>query len=210
MPCGKVRRVNRCVALVLACIPAFAGAERLFNIPTASKTKIGDYKFGVRYNQHRFKDYEGQIGFGISDSIDAEATTERIGNRTTSSMNLSYNLLTAFPDLAPGLSIGLRDILDNSRQGRSAYFAFTFKVNQFGTYNQNTPLEVTIGAATGGMDGMFFGAMIPFVDQFRLIAEHDTLGMQAGLEIRPTKDLSIQWMFRREKTQLGFGWSMRF
>lgn len=188
-----------------------AHADRLINIPTGTKVFVRTLKLDSQWvptntRQSRFG-LRAPIGQNMDVEIDA---AQAQGNRGRLRLSAGYQLFVPIPDVAPGICVGIRDIGDEGPDGRSAYLAFTYKFAQEGYYNQNVPVDLTLGIGTGGLRGPFGGIVLPFADAFRLLAEYDTKRLTGGLEIRPVRDLSVQWLFREHETRLHLTWLLRW
>lgn len=195
-----------CVLALSLCVQA----DRLINMPTGTKILKKTIKFDTIFQQG---DWSGKarhsIGFAILDSFDAELVYERFRPRAQAgTFNFSYNYVVPVEDITPGISVGVMDAANRTRDGRMLYFAATFRYSQLGDFNANTPAEATIGAGLGR--GLFLGAVLPMTDSFRLIAEHDGLKLQAGFEIRPVKDLYFRWVHAQDRSQMNLGFVQRF
>jgi len=189
--------------------PVAASADRLFELPTASKVRTGEWQFRHRAEQGRLGRGSTGLATGMGEAVDLELIYLN-ARKPAGTLDLSYNLVPALADNLPGLSIGVQDAFARTAEGRGMYFVMTFKYNQFGTYNSNTPAEISIGAGGGRFKGVFFSAMLPLADQLRLVAEHDSRRLTAGLALQPRTDLKLHWMFRRDATLLGADYSYKF
>lgn len=186
--------------------PTFAYADRLFEIPTANKVFRDSIKLRYRSSLGRSDEGLTQAAFGVG--LNMEGEISNLKNRTA--ISLAYSIVPAVPDNVPGIMIGIRDMLNSAPGSRGAYVAFTFKSNQDGLYNSNTPSEFTLGVGAGSFKGLFVGTRLPITDRFRLIAEHDSRLISAGLEILPLPNAKIQWIFRSKTTYLNGEFGFRF
>ena len=193
--------------IVLSCLlfPAMAFADRLFEIPTANKAFRDTVKLGYRVSLGRADEGLSQGTFGIG--LNMEGEIRNVKNRN--SISLAYSIVPAVPDTVPGVMIGIRDMTNSAPGSRGEYIAFTFKSNQDGLYNSNTPSEFTIGAGAGTFKGIFVGTRLPVTDRFRIIAEHDSRQISAGIEILPVHNAKIQWVFRAKTTYLNAEFGFR-
>lgn len=196
------------IALQLA---AAAVADRLIMIPTGSKLPFGKVRAEFIWSTRDRDHVQGFLGAGIGHSFDAELLYENISpNAQIGSFNFAYNYVVPVTDLTPGLSIGVRDALNKTRDGRSFYLATTFRIAPDGLYNENSPPELTIGFGTESLRGLFVGASLPFTDHFRLLAEHDSFRMTAGFEIEPLPGVALRALYRQDATLLSVGYTVRF
>ncbi len=199
--------------LILALLGAVAvaQAERLILIPTGKKYAKGMLRTEWLLAGKHPDDVQWFLGTGIGDSFDAEILYERLGpNPHVSSVNFAYNYLVPVVNLTPGISFGVRDLMNKTADRRSLYLATTFRIGLDGDYNSDVPMELTIGVGTESIKGLFVGVMIPASENFRLLAEHDSLRITAGFEIRPVKGFGFRALFRENRTLWGLNYEMRF
>ncbi len=210
---GIVRRVRLSVSVVLALtISGAAHAERLIVIPIGDRYATGQVHFEALFEGYSFADRNVYVGFGFGKAFDAEVvlTNNRGMSRDVATFDLAYNFLPAVPDFGVGISVGVQDLLNQHPSGRGAYVAITSRVNNYQEINANTPLELTLGAGSGRFKGVFMGAKVPLSDKIRLLAEHDSVNVTAGLEIVPFKDLGLRWVVGDRQTRLGVTFLARF
>lgn len=202
------RIASLATVLVLACC---AKADRLILIPTGNKLPFGKVRAEAIWSTRDRDHVQGFLGAGIGHSFDAELLYENISpNAQVGSFNFAYNYVVPVSDLTPGLSVGVRDALNKTRDGRSFYIASTFRIAPDGLYNENSPPELTIGFGTESLRGLFVGASLPFTDHFRLLAEHDSFRITAGFEIEPLPGLALRALYRQDETLLSVGYAVRF
>lgn len=183
-----------------------ANADRLISIPTGKKLPFdevrAEFVFGGKPAYDR-----GYLGMGIGLQFDAELLYERLSpNPAFVSFNFAYNYVTPVTDLSPGVSVGVRDALNRTADGRAFYVATTFRI----ATDTNAPAELTIGGGTQSLRGFFVGAMLPLTERIRLLGEHDSLRWTAGIEVRPFRGLFLRTLFRQDRTQLSVGYAVRF
>ena len=203
--------MRKLVFIGICLLASFANAERLLFIPTGDKLRNDQIQFESWASKGNFKNRISFVGIGILDSMDFELRDEygSFGKNRTS-FDFSYNFFVPFPDVSPGISLGVQDILGNTQDGRSIFLAATWKINQDSPLNANSPIEVTLGGGTGRYRGAFFGARMPFTDGFRLLTEHDSRKLRLGFEIVPLRDLKVLWMTDEQTTSFGANYSVRF
>ena len=209
---GIVLLVKRLLLVPVIMLAANAQADRLVNIPTGTKIHKNTLRLESLSKLGGGPQRRYYLGVPLGEVFDAQLIVDRDGpgRRDRLSLDASYNAFVPIPDIAPGISIGVRDLTNTTHDGRAFYLAVTNKFSQDGPYNMETPAEVTWGVGTGGIRGGFFGVSLPFADQFRLIAEHDSFRLTAGIDVRPWRDLSIRWLFRQHETLLHVSLLLRF
>jgi len=193
-------------------VTPFALADRLIDIPTGTKVHKNTLKLDGRWLQNRTDQVRYALGIPILDAFDAFLLMDRPLQKGSDrvSLDFSYNAVVPIVDLSPGISVGVTDLFNNTRGNRSYYLAITNKIGLDGTYNMDTPAEVTYGIGTGGLHGLFFGSKLPFSDRVSILSEWDTTRLTGGLELKPHPDLSLRWLFRQQETVIQVQWTMRF
>lgn len=193
-------------------LAAISSADRLFFIPTGTRlnqfeTRIQSF-FSMKGGDYR----RTYLGVGLFKLVDLEFTETRSRNSATvGSFDLGFNYIVPIPDLGPGISFGVQDVLNRTPEGRSSYIAVTWKVNNDNTVNADTPLELTIGGGTGHYRGAFVGVRLPLYNGFRIVAEHDSRVITAGLEVALFhSDLRAHWLVRDRQSLAGLSYSMKF
>ncbi|MFM9872130.1 MAG: hypothetical protein ACKVQS_01540 [Fimbriimonadaceae bacterium] len=153
----------------------------------------------------------GWFGYGLTDSIELEFYGESFdSSRITPGLNFSYNYISPITDLAPGISLGVLDITDQTREERAIYAAITFYFGNVGDLNQNEPTIFTLGGWSRHGGSFFFNAAFPFSEKIRLIGEHDGNRIGAGVELTPFEGASLKYLFLGGSPTVGFGFSKRF
>lgn len=193
-------------------LAAPAAADRLITIPVARKIPVGSAKL-----QHLFDGVEKDrsqtvLGLGIHEFVDVEIARENFARGEKVSLDLAYSLNDPLLHYGPGFAIGVRDVFDQTAEGRYGYLVFTYEEGLSGVLNQETPAEVTIGAKYGDRNGfrIFLGAKFPHSRQLSLVAESELGSMTAGLEITPTPNLQVRWLHRQQQSFWTIGWQMKF
>jgi hypothetical protein len=190
--------------IALAAVAGPAAADRLITIPTGSKipyrTLVGEYVF----EKSRSRTVEAYLGLGIGKSFDMELRSERIDEEEQiGTFDIGYNYIAPIRGFGPGLSVGVQDVANRSRDGRRAYFAATFLEGTPSNQVGDTPASLTIGYMGGSINAAFVGVMMPFTDTLRLLAEHNGRRITAGFEFRPKPWAGIRLLFRDRDTLLG-------
>jgi hypothetical protein len=192
---------------VLACA---AAADRFVYTPIAKPLGAGEVRTEYIFGSGSGADY-AFFDTGLMMGLDATARMidADSGSRSITG-DLNYSIMVPFSDMAPGIAVGVQDLMDETEIGRRAYLAATFRFSNDGENNQDTPTEVTLGFWNANSGAAFFNVRLPFAEQFRLIAEHDSKELIAGADFRPLPDLSVKWLFRSGAPQLGVSYHQRF
>lgn len=203
-------RIPALVAIAFL-LPALAVPERLINVPTATKVPFGAIRVEAQSHQGAIDRHRFSLAAGIGEAWDLEASWDRSRRADAEgTFDLSYNYVPALPDAAPGISVGIRDAFNTTRDGSGAYISATFRYGQYGERNGESPAEVTVGGGLGAFRGVYMGTMLPVTDQFRLLAEHDSRRITAGIELRPLRDFRVRWVHSRDQSCVSVGWTYRF
>lgn len=203
--------VRALLGLLLLSVSLPASADRLITVPMGTKIRDGFLKADYLYSTAN-GDSIGRFGYGFGQTFEAAWTLD---NRMTSrgpatSVDLAYNHVPPIIDISPGLTVGVRDLMDITPEGFAAYAAFTWRFGNFGTFNQETPTELTMGLWTQSSGVGFVGFSMPFFDELRLIGEHDSQRLTAGFEVRPVPGLGARMLFRSGDVLFGAHLSARF
>lgn len=200
------------MVLGLLTLGTVSWAERLIFIPTGDRFLGGEVRLQSFFEDGSSSVRRTYLGFGILKLADLEITEEkRHGQDSQVSFDLSFNYNKPFPDISPGLSIGVQDALDRTVDGRGFYVAMTYQFNNFDAANAETPSELTIGGGTGRYRGAFVGAKLPFTNAVRLVAEHDSMRITAGLELEiPRSGFRAMAAVRNQEYFLSGSFSVKF
>lgn len=197
--------------LSLLILAGAAHADRLIQTPRGGKLPYGTiraeylYEPTSRHNTYRY------LGFGITTAFDLELRYDDVeGFDRGTTFDVGYNVNAPFTDLAPGVSFGVLDALDETREGRRYYMAITTKQSASDDLVSGEAMELTIGFTLGSKNGAFVGLSLPFSENVRLLAEHDGFRATGGLELKTRSDIALRLLFRSNETLLGLQASTRF
>ena len=206
---GIVLRVRNLLALILLLgSAATLSADRVILAPNAKKIPMGLLRIEHLFDQSDHGRFRTALGMGVTEAIDAEFTYEERSEKNFS-IDLSYNIVPAVVGISPGISVGVRDALGKTEDGRFYYLAMTQKVGQFGEFNSDTPAEISLGIALGDRNAPLVGVMLPFRESFRVLVDYDATRINAGLEYRPFQDLWIRWIHREGQSLWGLTFVVR-
>ncbi len=196
------------VLLLLATRASFA--DRLVLSPRSIRTPSGSFRSEWMVAPSA-KESRGFLWLPVDRQFEAELAYDRRSERDpVFTGGLTYFVTTPVPDALPGLSVGVRDLLNRTTEGRSGFVALTFRTDNFGDLQQKTPTEVSFGAISQGGGKFFASAVLPFADQFRLLAEHDSVAMSVGLEVLPAPGLAARVLLRDNDHWFSLRWSQSF
>jgi hypothetical protein len=202
--------MRRLAALATLGLAAVASADRVITVPTARKLPFGTVRYEFRSEPRGEGAREHLLAAGISTLYELEVRTSWLDSgKQVGTFDLAYNVLAPLPEIAPGLSFGIQDALDQTEDGRRLYAAITFRP-VFVTANGDVPADVTLGIFQGEYTHPFVGVSLPLARQFRVLAEHNGFRPAAGFEIRPQPNLGFRIQFRERQTLASLQVTTRF
>lgn len=186
-------------------------ADRLISIPTGSKIPYRVVRGEVMWEKSRSRSMESFLGIGIGKSFDMELRSERFNSdESIGSFDLAYNYIAPIQGFGPGLSLGVQDALNKTRDGRRMYFAATFLEGSNSDMIGDKPLTLTLGAYVGSINAAFVGVDLPFTNEVHMLAEHNGRRITFGFEVQPVRWGSIRLLFRERDTLLSAAITRRF
>ncbi|MEZ5163858.1 MAG: hypothetical protein R2688_08960 [Fimbriimonadaceae bacterium] len=191
-----------------ACTSAFA--DRIVFIPTGRKVNDKNVRFDVLGQPSRDNAF-GWFTVGLMNTWEFELYGENLNtDHLDMGANVAYNLIQPLTDLGPGVSFGILDLGDNTSNRRTGYVAVTYRLGNVAPINQDIPTDFSFGLWTRD-EGVFFAGMeIPFSKEFRLLAEHDSRFITAGIELKPVEEASLRFLFRDGSPMVGLKFQKRF
>jgi hypothetical protein len=203
------------VPLILALSLGIAGlavADRLITIPLGRKVPFGRVKLDSFMELSPSHACDRFIGVGVSPEIEIDYHGEGSKNGPNrDTLDFSYNYVTPITNQSPGLSVGLRDIANRTRQGRQFYLAATWRMAVDTVGRGNLPLEATIGFMQGSRALPFVGVSIPFSDDLRFQVEDDGTRIAVGVEWRGFSNLvGVRAFVRDQRGFVGANLTLKF
>lgn len=190
---------------------AVARADKLITIPTGSKITLNTIKFEGLLEQSRNRNSRYYIGTGLTDAIDAHITGEVFdGRRMRTSLDFSYNYIPPIIGIGPGISVGVQDAFNVTRDGRRFFLAITTKEGFADSVSGLAPAEFTFGGYFGAVNAPFVGVALPFTDYVKFLAEFNGQRIHAGVEVKPTPQIGLRAIFERRDVLLGAQITLRF
>jgi len=202
--------VRSLLVISLLVLASTSFADRIVDVPTATRLRDDMARFEFLGVPGRDRS-QAWLGIGVAKSFELELTAEKFdSNAYVGSFNVAYNYILPITDLTPGVSLGMKDVLNRTRDGRSAYVAWTQRYGNIGELNQNVPTEFTIGASSQPDGPFFVGLMVPLAEHLRLLAEHNGKRLTAGVEMRPIPNVGVRLLFRQDENLAGLWVSAKF
>lgn len=197
--------------LALFGLASVAHADRLITIPTGTKINMNTWRFEGLWEQSRNRTSQYYLGTGITNSFEVELTGEKFeGRRMRNSFDFSYNYIPPIIGFGPGVSVGIKDVMGVTRDGRRYYLAITSKEGFADSVHGMVPAEFTIGTYFGSVNRPFVGAMLPFTDYVKLMVEYNGRRISAGAEIKVNRNFGIRAVVDRKDILVGGQMTLRF
>lgn len=162
--------------LALAGVPRSVAADRLILAPTGSIVHPGDLKA-----EHLFGadgGYVGWLNVGLpmqDMGVEVQAEWSRLGRETRETFGAQYSVISEgfTNDLAPSISVGVRDLPNRGPDGRAFFLALT---KTFGlSVTQERVLrnwKLSLGVGSHRMGGLYAGIQGKFRPGFAAQAEY--------------------------------------
>ncbi|MBL8087783.1 MAG: hypothetical protein JNM85_06900 [Chthonomonas sp.] len=197
-----------CFALgTLVAVVAWADPGLVGEIPNAHKVLKRTLRLHGASSLNLRDRREFAVQAPIGEAWETALTYDERGRRA--SVDLAYQFLIPFPDAIPGISIGVVDLPNRTRDGRSLYLVATWQFGLQGESNGNVPAELTLGGGTGRYRGLLFGMKLPLTDRFSLTSQHDSRDLRAGFEFQATQELKFRIQFQQNRSLVSFDWTLR-
>jgi len=194
----------------LALVSAIASADRLIDIPTATKILYDNFRYECRSDVASSGVFEHYLWLGIGKSFELDLRdVSPSDSQQKGTFDFAYDFIAAIPNTSPGISFGVQDGANTTADGRRYYFATTFR-NQVDVIGGGSDLYLTLGAQFGKLNSPFVGVSMPLSPQFALLAEHSGYRLSAGFEIRPVKPVALRLVQRGSKPMLSLSVAARF
>lgn len=199
----------RLIPLFLAVAP-LASADRLISLQTARKLTVGTLRAEYLSELSRGRTQMTYLAAGLTTTWEAELRTERFGNGDTKfTGDLVYNVVSPLSGISPGIAFGMQDVAGTTRDGRQLFGCITFR-EEDESRNETIYEDVTVGLLVGRRTTPYLALSFPFSPEIRLLAEASSLRAQAGIEVRPVRNLGLR-LVAREKDLLGsVSYTVRF
>lgn len=166
-------------------VAAISFADRVITVPMGRKVPFRSFKIDTFYELSRARSFDRWVGIGISPEFEVAYRGERInGGEVRDSLDIAYNYVTPLTNQAPGISVGVQDVANRTRDGRRFYLAVTWRTAADNIGMGNVPFDVTLGLSQGDRTLPFVGVSMPFTENFRGLAESNGNRIATGFELR--------------------------
>ncbi len=190
-------------------LPASARADRLINTPTATKLVAGSVRLEQMFGLSNRSEMRESLLYAVDDTVEVEARRFRSAGRDDTTFDLYATIISPFKGYAPGIAVGMRDVLGATSDGRRGWVAVTFReAFQLGEFERGA--DITIGGFIGTRGSALLALSIPLGPDLRLLAENDGIRLSAGFQYSPIRNLELR-LVTEDRTPLGsFRYSLRF
>ncbi len=178
-------------AAVLALAASALLADRNISTPTAYTLQPGEFRLDYDRDGSDPRS-ETYAVFGVLPYVEVGLNyvdTPSLSNHA--GVNVQYSVVQPYPDLLPGVSVGVLDLFNTTRRGRVVYAAATFQINLVERWTQRERINVTIGAGTN-LHGAFFNLYWPMYTHVAFIADHDSRVLSVGIDLEPISGVAFR------------------
>jgi hypothetical protein len=199
------------MALAFALVAA-SRADRVITVPMGRKIPFGTFKIDTFLELSRARSFDRWIGVGVSPEIELAYHGERVnGGPVRDTLDVSYNYVTPLTNQSPGISAGIQDVANRTRDGRQVYVAVTWRTAADEIGMGNVPLDVTLGIAQGDRTHPFVGASMPLSESLRLLVESNGNRIASGIDLRLFKSaLAGRLVIRDRDVMVGANLTLKF
>lgn len=200
--------------LLAACagLASLALADRVITIPMGRKIAYRQVKFEGFTELSRARSLDRFIGVGVTPEIELDYHGERISDGPLrDTLDFSYNLVTSITNQSPGISLGVQDVMNRTRDHRRFYLSTTWRTAVDTIGPGNIPMDVTLGISQGKRTLPMVGVSIPFATNVRLLVEDDGVRIASGIEVRAFGNaLGARFIVRDQDVMVGGSLTLRF
>lgn len=203
-------RSSLLLALTLVATTSFA--DRVITVPMGRKIPFGEFKFDAFQELSRARSFDRWLGVGVSPEIELAYHGERInGGPVRDTLDFSYTYISPLTNQSPGISAGVQDVANRTRDGRRIYVAVTWRTAADNIGSGNVPMDVTLGVAQGSRTLPFVGVSLPFSDSLRLLVESNGNRIASGLDLRLFNSaVAARLVVRDQDVMVGANVTLRF
>jgi hypothetical protein len=185
------------MALVLLLPARSARADRIVLAPRGTVVLPNSLKaeYAVMADDTRF--YLGWAAVRLPESLygmELEAEQSRLAGKRRETFSLQYPLTSeAFSDIAPAISLGVRDVLNQGREGRAFFLAAT-KTFGLSMAQERLARDVKLhaGFGSGHLDGLYAGLTARFTLGFTVGVEYAARRFNAEVAVPFTRYFNLK------------------
>lgn len=197
--------------LSLLLVAQITFADRLIEMPTASKVRKNVFRAETWFDRGRTSQMRGYLVGGITDTFELALRTEHLSSEKDKySFDLAYQVVPSLPDLTPGIAFGVMDGADRTEEGRRFYGVMSFKFAVDGEGLSFIPGELSIGLRYRRSASPMAGISLPLSPYAKALLEHDGLKLNVGIEYKFNRALSLRFLERGQTSTLVLRYGVRF
>ena len=187
-------------------------ADRVITVPMGRKIPFRSFKIDSFAELSRARTWDRFVGVGVTPEIEVDYHGERVGGGPIrDTFDFSYNYVSPLINQAPGISVGVQDVLNRTRDGRQVYLAVTWRQAADNIGMGNVPFEVTLGISQGRRLLPLVGVNLPLTESLRLLAEDNGMRIASGIEFRALNNaLRLRLIVRDQDVMAGATLTLRF
>jgi hypothetical protein len=176
------------------------------------KIPFRTFKIDTFYELSNGRTFDRWVGVGVTPEIEFDYHGERIGGGPVrDSFDVSYNYVTPLMNQSPGISVGIQDVPNRTRDGRRFYLAATWRIAADNVGMGNVPFDVTLGVSQGERTLPFVGVSMPFTEALRGLAESNGSRIAVGVDLRLFKSaFAGRFVVRDRDVMVGANLSLKF
>lgn len=193
----------------LLALSASASADRLINTPVATKIPARSVRLEFMQGLNNRAVVRESLLYAVDETFEIEARRFRSQGREDTTFDVYATIISPFKGYAPGIAVGVRDILGETNDGRRGWVAVTFR-EAFQVGELERGADITIGGFIGTRGSALLALSIPLGPDLRFLAENDGIRLTAGVQYSPIRNLDLR-IYAEDQTTLGsFRYSLRF
>ncbi len=195
------------IAFVLTLSASLARADWLIDSPTGRKIPYGTFKLEFDLDAKRGRASDVRFGVGIGKSFDLVVRRSTLEGLTGSS-DLTYAYVAPVAGVSPGIAIGVRDLTNQSADGRRAYLAFTL-LEDTDTDDGTLLADYSLGINVRQSVSLFVAGATPISKTAKLLAEFDGRHALFGASYDLRRGIATRLIIRERHLMLGLQWTKR-
>lgn len=173
-----------------------AHADRVFWTPTGYTLRPGEFRLDYSAMGSDQKEHGAFAVLGVVPFLEFSIRfDDRLAAAPEAGIDFQYSLIQPYPDLFPGISVGVLDAMNATERGTVLFLAATFQINLVEPWVFRERISLTLGGGTK-LRGGFFSIHWPLHTNVAFLAEHDSISLTAGFEAEPIAGLALRVSFR--------------
>ncbi|MCH8273999.1 MAG: hypothetical protein IH851_04345 [Armatimonadetes bacterium] len=198
-------------ACLLVATVTTAHADRVVFLPTGYTLQPGEIRVEFLRETRTPAQTLVYVQAAVMPFLEVQGVWEDLpGSGAAASLNVQYSITQPFPDVLPGVSVGVLDLLGETGAGFSLFTAITWQTGIFSNWATTESANITIGYGTGRFRGAFVALELPMFQGVTFIGEHDSRELIAGLEFEPVNGIALRVLVRERGPLIGVQFRRKF